>query len=80
MKIETHKDFPSSPNKQNTLDIPDLDEDEYKKWVSQPRRNRPYIQEAFSHLTAAEREFMLNGMTNDECEELVRTSQSSEIS
>lgn len=59
-----------SSHRENTLDIPTLDEKQYEQWVSQPRKTRPYVQEAFPHLTAAEREFILSGTTSEEFHEL----------
>ena len=38
--------------------------------ISQPRQTRPYVQQAFPHLTAAEREFIISGTTSEEFDEL----------
>ena len=59
-----------SSQKENTLDIPTLDETQYEQWVNQPRQTRPHIQDAFPQLTADEREFILSGLTSEEFRKL----------
>ena len=50
----------------NTMDIPLLEEAQYRAWTQQPKATRPYVQDEFPQLTDWEREFLLNGTTKAE--------------
>lgn len=53
---------------ENAMEIP-VDEEEFQRWDTLPRRARPFVQRAFPHLSADQREFLINGMTPEESAE-----------
>ena len=50
---------------EQTMDIPMLREEDYEVWHALGEA-RPYVQDAFPLLKAEEREFMINGVTPEE--------------
>ena len=55
----------NASGKEHTMDIPRLTEEEYQAWQNLGE-NRPHVQNAFSHLSADEREFIITGVTPEE--------------
>ena len=41
----------------------DLDPNALERWLASPRAERPFLRDAFPHLSADEREFFLSGST-----------------
>ena len=46
----------------NEMDL-DLDPNALERWLASPRAERPFLRDAFPHLSADEREFLLSGST-----------------
>lgn len=55
---------------EHSMDIPGLDEAAFMVWQALDRKDRPHVQDAFPHLSRAEREFLISGVTPEEWREM----------